>query len=262
MSVVNNRLALIREQPRLSAFYAITVAFSALFMLLFHESYLNVVTAFLPDFVMPTHRVHGMVIGAMFISLTLAFVVQLYRPVERVGAWLVAILIVGTITVLGLISVGTDVLGRLVPLIAGVVLVTALHPANRNLFDHIHTRDVRLLALGVIGALTFVGIAAIELHLQFTATDDHVEFSHYMLMAAGATIVAVSAIGAAVHEAGWRSFAWVAGFIALVPFGLGTLAFPTAEQGSTLPTVASVAIIIWALAFVGLAEYVARQDAS
>lgn len=258
MSTARARIGTVREQPRLTAFYVVTILFGGFFVFAFHQPFTYVVTSFLPDFHEPAHRIHTMMIGGIFLVFTLGILAQLYRPIERVGALLGSILLAASVTVIGLALVGPSVLDEILLLIVAAVLVGALHPARSTLFSGLAVRDTRLLAVAVVGAIAFFGLAALEANHHLTAGDGHVEAGHYMLMTAGAVTVALAALGAAVHPTGWRALAFVAAFLAIVPFGLGMLAFPGGEQGSTVPTLVAVGVIVWAIALVGVAEYVDR----
>ncbi|MXV63450.1 hypothetical protein GS429_15570 [Natronorubrum sp. JWXQ-INN-674] len=60
---------------------------------------------------------------------------------------------------------------------------------------------------------------------------------------------------------GWRIPLYAAGMLALL-FGASSLAFPGAEQGSSLGTVGAIAVILWAIALIGVSEYVERSDSN
>lgn len=58
---------------------------------------------------------------------------------------------------------------------------------------------------------------------------------------------------------GWRAPVYAAATLAII-FGVASLAFPGAEQGSNLGTIAALTVLGWAIAFLALAEYVDRDD--
>ncbi len=260
MSAVSARLGQVRAHPQLSLFYVVTIAFSAFFVFAFHQPMTYVVTAFLPDFHEPVHRVHTMMIGSIFLLFTLGLVVQLYRPTERIGGLLVSILLIGSVSTVGLILSGPGLLQELALLIVAAILITALHPARNQLFDAYAIRDLRLLIVAAVGAIALFTLAAFEAHNHLVLDDSHVHAGHYMLMAGGGVAAGLAAIGAAVHTSGWRALALGAAFVALVPYGLGMLAFSGPEQGSGFPTVVTIGVIVWALVFVVLAEYIHHEE--
>ncbi|QCC55936.1 hypothetical protein DV706_12450 [Natronorubrum bangense] len=60
---------------------------------------------------------------------------------------------------------------------------------------------------------------------------------------------------------GWRIPLYAAGALALL-FAASSLAFPGGEQGSSLGTVGALAVLLWAIALLGVSEYVERGDSS
>ncbi|WP_237076858.1 hypothetical protein [Natrialba magadii] len=60
---------------------------------------------------------------------------------------------------------------------------------------------------------------------------------------------------------GWRIPLYAAGTLALL-FAASSLAFPGAEQGSSLGTISAFAVILWAIALLGVSEYVERGNSS
>lgn len=121
--------------------------------------------------------------------------------------------------------------------------------------------DLRLFALAAVGALGFWVVAAGEYVSHTTLLNEHTVFGHYEFMLFALVSIGLFALLAAARPVGWRALAYAAAAMALL-YGAGSLAFPGLEQGSSLDLIASLAVIAWALAFIGLAEYVDRTDST
>lgn len=159
------------------------------------------VLAWTPDYAFFTHRVHHVMLGGFLVLLTASVAAQLYRPAERVGAFLFAALAVGTLTVVSVIVEGLADLGEMAIFIAPLVVLGLLHPGLRSVSvcDRV---DRRMFALAAVAAVPLVAFAAIQTKLQLTMVDDHVIFGHYTFMAAGALTIGLGALIGSLRPAG------------------------------------------------------------
>ena len=248
----------VARRIRMPAFYLVTAGFLAFLVFALYESMSMLGTAWLGGYEWPTHRVHHVLIGGVLTLFGLTVAVQLYRPERRVGAMLLGIVIVATIAVVSVVESGIGALTELAVFVVPVALIALLHPARSELVRTFRSFDRRLLAVGVVGLVAFGALAFGEFGNHVTLTDDHVAFGHYLFVAFAALIIGLAAVVAAFRPAGWRALAYGAAFLAVV-FAAASLAFPGAEQGSSLVTIGAIAAIAWAIALVGVSEYVDRD---
>lgn len=255
MSTVRDRMGVIRDEPLLSIYYLVSIAFIGFFIAILHPTFAYVGTAFLPGYEEPTHRVHSMIIGALFLTFTLGLLAQLYRPRERVSAYLFSGILAVVVFVVATAGAGMSGAEETFLFLVAAIAIGALHPSRREFFTGYQLRDKRVLALAAIGTAAFITIAGLEMNLHLTTGDSHADRGHYLIMTAGAIVVAITALVAAYRPSDWRPLVWGGAFLAIIPFGLGMIAFPGGEQGSGLPLVAAAAIVLWAAVFVGYNEY-------
>ncbi len=244
---------------RTPAFYLLTVAFVAFLLLALRETMTMVVTAWTGGYAFPDHRVHHIMIGGTLTIFAATVVVQLYRPAKRVGALQAALAFVVAGFVLTAIASGLTAAGELLAFLVPVVLIALLHPARGELRPRLDGVDSRVLAVAGIGAIGFAALAVTEFVNHTTLADEHVAFGHYEFMLFGLVSIGLFGLLGALKPSGWRIPIYAAGTLALL-FGTSSLAFPGAEQGSSLGTLAAIAVLLWAIALIGVSEYVDRGD--
>ena len=249
------------SRVRTPAFYLLTVAFVAFLLFALRETMTMVVTAWLGGYTFPDHRVHHIMIGSTLAVFAAAVAVQLYRPTKRVGALQAALAFVIAAFVLTAIASGLTATGELLVFLVPVVLIALLHPARGELVPQLDGLDRRVLAVAVVGAIGFAALAVTEFVNHTTLADEHVVFGHYEFMLFGLISIGLFGLLGALKPTGWRIPIYAAGALALL-FAAGSLAFPGAEQGSSLGTVGALAVILWAIALIGVSEYVERGDSS
>ncbi|MDY6764578.1 MAG: hypothetical protein SV377_02650, partial [Halobacteria archaeon] len=203
------------------------------------------------------HRLHVMSIGVFSAISLLLVATQLYRPRQHPGALVagVAIYLVATI-VLAAIGSESVMLGVFFGIPATLALL--LHPSGRKVFDResLSPAMLGLFALAVIPLALFV---AAQLNLQLTQpiADEHAAHEHYVMMALLGLTVLISGAVAASGIAGWRITAWITA-VGVTYFGL--LSVFMIGQVGTLGTFWGTLAIVWAVAFVLVAEYSRREN--
>lgn len=197
------------------------------------------------------HRLHGMGVASVIAVFLLGLFAQAYRPTDRVASMWGAFLTILVISI-GTVGYGVgrpeEVLTFLI--LAGIALIA--HPAGRGLLRRGDSFSPAMLALVVIAAVPLVAFMVNQFGLSANTLDSHASEGHYVAMAGLAfTPIAYGAF-AAVGFAGWRLAAWLAA-IPMAYYGLMSVSF-TAQAGST-GIMWGMAAIVWALAFVAVAEY-------
>ncbi len=249
------------SRVRKPVFYLLTVAFAAFLLFALRETMTMVVTAWLGGYAFPGHRVHHIVIGGTLAVFVATVAVQLYRPTKRVGALQAALAFVIAAFVLTAIASGLAAAGELLVFLVPVAVIALLHPARGELVPRLEGVDRRVLAIAGVGAIGFAALAVNEFVKHTTLADEHVAFGHYEFMLFGLVSIGLFALLGAVKPTGWRIPLYAAGVLAVL-FAASSLAFPGAEQGSSLGTVGAIAVILWAIALIGVSEYVERGDSS
>lgn len=238
---------------RMPLFYAVAIAFLAFLVFAFLEPMQFVVRAWLPGYGAPTHRVHHVMIGGLLALLVLSVGVQLYRPAARVGAFLLGGTIIASLAVVTVVAEGLAGLGEIAIFVVPMIVLAALHPAVGAFRPRWTDLDRRLVVLAVVAAIPLLVYAALQLNLHLTLADEHVAFDHYVLMAAGAITIGVSALIASAKPAGWRALAYGAvGLLGIV--AIASIAFPDPAQGVNFGLIGGLVAVIWALAYLLVAE--------
>lgn len=202
------------------------------------------------------HRFHlfGVVILTWLLFLPIA--VQLIRPVTKLAA---AALGLANVVVLITIDVAARVFDPLeIVALALLGIVFWLHPGRDNASLRPWRR--RPLALAAIGALGWLAYAAIELNRQLTgfATDPHVEFGHFGVMAQVSILVVLGAVVGSSAMQG-RRFAAALAAAAGAYLGLASIVYP--GHTSSLGVGLGVAAIVWAALYAwSVFADSARQD--
>lgn len=263
MSVARSRLyarsRTTARKARMPAFYAVTVAFVAFLVAAMNEPMQFAVLAWTPDYGFFTHRVHHVMIGGLLVLLTTSVAVQLYRPVERVGAYLFAALAVGSLAIVSVVVDGLGALAELAIFIVPLVVLGVLHPGLRSFRPTRETIDGRLLAVAAVAAVPLVAFAALQTNLQLTLSNDHVAFTHYVFMAAGAVTIGVGALVASTRPTGVRFLVYSAAvLVALV--GVASMLYPEPVQGVNFGVIGGGLAVLWAVCLVAVAELGSRQN--
>lgn len=203
------------------------------------------------------HRLHLMGIATTVLVFLVGMAVQLYKPRQRRAAMLAA---TGFIIILGgavVLTAPTEVVQEVVPFIVLGVVAAILHPSGRRLLAREDEFSPLLLGLTVVAAIPLLAFAANQITLQGTG-DAHAVAGHYSSMAALALGAILLGAIASARTPGWRIVTWLTGLL-VGYFGVLSVAFPA--QASSVGMMWGAAAIIWALAFIGAAEY-SRGSAS
>lgn len=249
-----------RRHARMPAFYAITATYLVLLLITSHEQLRLGALAWTPGYGAVTHRVHHVALGGFLTVLVLCVAVQLYRPAERVGAYLLSAIAVGSVLAVDLLTGGQSGLGDPAILVVPVAVIGLLHPGLQSFRPSRATLDARLLALALLAAVPLLAFAVAQVDLQLTATDDHAAVGYYGAMAAVVTTVAIAVVVASFRPAGWRVLAYASAFLlVLVAVASGLSVHPS--QGATFGLVGDVLALVWTFFFVSTAEYGAWEAA-
>lgn len=257
-STVRARTRVTAERGRMPLFYAVTVAFLAFLLFALNEPMRLAYAAWTPGYEVFGHRVHHILIGSILTLLVVSVAVQLYRPAERVGAYLFGALAVATLLVVNLVAEGVGALAELGIFVVPMVIIGLLHPGLRSFRPSRETLDARLLALGVVAAIPLIVFAAMQVNLHLTVMNEHVVFGHYLMMAGGALTIGLGALVASFRPAGWRGLAYGVAMLAAI-VGIASAAFADPIQGVNFGVVGGALAVLWAVCFVAVAEYGARE---
>lgn len=216
------------------------------------------------------HRIHEFAFALILWPVVIGMLAQLRSPRKHVAAQVMAL-----VPFAGLL-LAMAVTGHWKPLpIVGifgslVLLAAILHPAGRDLVRSFGLAriDRMMLALVLVAAVPLLAFAATHVGLQTGAIEqavhghatdaahgevhqEHVDFGHFMLVAAFGFVVVGIGLLASLRPDGWRLSAWLTGILAAF-FGLASVVFP--ETASSAGTMWGVAAIGWGIVFVAAAE--------
>lgn len=197
------------------------------------------------------HRLHVMGIAVVVGVFLLGLFAQAYRPKERVASmWgaFVVILVVGA----GTVGFGVGRPEEVLPFLALTSLALVAHPAGRGLLRRGGSYSPALLALVAVAAVPLLAFAATQLSLSSSTVDPHAIDGHYVMMVGLAIAPIAYGLFAALGFDGWRLASWLAA-LPMAYYGLMSIAFPL-QAGST-GAIWGAAAILWAIAFVAVAEY-------
>ncbi|MFC7227847.1 hypothetical protein N0B31_10575 [Salinirubellus salinus] len=241
------------QMVRLAVFYLALVAAAAMTVLFLGELFLLLALGWTAGAgaELGIHRLHVMGIAAVVLTFVLGLFAQAYRPKRRVAAMWGSFLVILVVTA-GTLGFGVGRPEEVVPffVLTGVALLT--HPAGRGLFRRGESYSPALLALVAVAAVPLLAFAVNQFSLSGSATDPHAVDSHYVMMAGLAVAPIAYGAFAAFGFAGWRLAAWLAA-LPMAYYGAMSIAFPL-QSGST-GAMWGVAAILWAVAFVVVAEY-------
>lgn len=197
------------------------------------------------------HRLHVMGIAAVVAVFLLGLFVQAYRPGERVASMWGAFLVILAVSA-GTVGFGVGRPEEVLPFLLLTSVALATHPAGRRLFRRGDSYSPAMLALVAVAALPLLAFVSTQLSLSSSTIDPHAVDGHYVMMAGLAIAPLAYGLFAAFGFAGWRLAAWLAA-LPMAYYGLMSIAFPL-QAGST-GVVWGIAALLWAVAFVAVAEY-------
>jgi hypothetical protein len=206
-----------------------------------------------------THQVHDMAIAAgLWIAVILPLVLLLYRPTNRVNT-ILAPLTVAVPTAIMAFLAGSFLFPGFAIMSLLAVAAFLLHPAGRSAvrFDRVASVDRRVTGLLVVAAVPLLVYAGVELSKQLGPVNEHVVFVHYGGMANAALYVVLMGALAVFRQRDWRFATWSAGLIAAF-VGLASIAYPA--SASSLGLVGGGLLVLWAVAFVAVIEFVRRTS--
>lgn len=197
------------------------------------------------------HRLHVMGIAAVVGVFLLGLFVQAYRPRQRIASMWGAFVVILTASA-GTVWFGVGRPEEVLPFLAVTGIALVAHPAGRRLFRRGDSYSPVLLGLVAVAAIPLLAFVATQLSMSSSTLDPHALDGHYVMMTA--LLIAPLAYGlfATLGLDGWRLASWFAA-LPMAYYGLMSIAFP-AQVGST-GAMWGVAAILWAIAFVAVAEY-------
>ena len=206
----------------------------------------------------PSHRVHDLTFGFLFVPAIAGILAQFRRPSKNIAGQLMALIpSVGLLLTLLLTLVLADNTRVLQPpwvmVGAATLIAVSLHPAGREFFRSFRVSRVNsvMLALIIIAAVPLLVYASTNIGLQGTVADDHAAAGHYGFMAAFSITVIGVGLLASLRPDGWRVTAWVTGLLPAL-LGVTSLLYPNVV--SSLGPFWAVAAIVWGIGFVAAAE--------
>lgn len=204
------------------------------------------------------HRVHVMGIATVVTAFLLGLFAQVYRPRERVASMWGAFVLIVFVTA-ATVGLGVGRPEEVVPFLLITGLALLAHPAGRRLLRRGDSYSPALLALVLVAAVPLLAFAAGQLNLSTSTTDPHAVDGHYVMMAGLAIAPLAYGIFAASGFVGWRLASWIAA-APMAYYGLLSIAFPAQSGAGGL--VWGTAAILWAVAFVAVAEYSGARTSS
>lgn len=258
---IGARIGWVRENARMPAFYAVTVAFLAFLLYAQNEPMRAGIFAWTPGYGVDTHWVHHVMMGSFLTLIAAGVALQTSRPAERVGAYLLSAIAVGVWSAVVLVGDGVSALVGMAAFVVPIVVLGLLHPGLASFHPSRDALDARMLMIAVLAAAPLAAFAAVQVNLHLTTSSDHALSGHYLAMAAGTATIGLGAIVASFRPAGWRALAYgVALLMALVGIASGLFLDPA--QGANFGLVGGVLAVVWTDAFVTAAEYGAWEASS
>ena len=204
------------------------------------------------------HRLHVMGIATVVAVFLLGLFAQAYRPTERIASMWGALAVIAAVTA-GTLWYGVGRPEEVIPFVVLTGFAFVAHPAGRRLFRLGDAYSPALLALVAVAAIPLFAFVATQLGATTSAVDPHAVDGHYVMMAGLAIAPVAYGVVAALGLPGWRLAAWLAA-LPMAYYGLMSISFP-AQAGSTGLRWGSLAIL-WAIAFVAVAEYSRRGSST
>lgn len=247
-----------RQRLRLGAFYIPLVLAGVMTIMFLPELLATLVTGFTAAGAVDLgiHRLHVMGIAAVVAVFLLGLFVQAYKPRRRVAAMWGAFLTI-VIASAGTIYFGVGRPEEVIPFLVLTGAALIAHPAGRGLIRRVGGTSPAMIGLLALAAIPVLAFVVTQLSLTTHPTDPHAVDGHYVMMIA--LVMAPLAYGAvsALGLAGWRLAAW----LAAAPMAYyGVLSMVFLDQVGSTGVFWGAAAIIWAVAFVAVAEYSRRTD--
>ena len=202
------------------------------------------------------HRLHN-VAGLLGFGVLLGgSLLVMARDPDSIGPFWVATASGIATTLAGLIS-GDFISGIYYTAPIGIVLIVALHPDRRALFD-VEGVDVPTFSLALAAAVPAVVFALTQAELQRNGAvaDPHVEFHHYSGMASYSLALPLAAFGASLRVPGRRAAVWIVG---LVGAGLGIASLALGDHAGAFDAPWAWLALAWGVALIGVAELSSRE---
>jgi hypothetical protein len=139
-----------------------------------------------------------------------------------------------------------------------VTILVALHP-QRKALGRMGTLQPALIVLVALAAVPLVAYSLTQARLQSEGSplNPHVDLHHYGAMAAGSLMLLGFSAAPALGAIGWRTAAWLAG-VAMAIIAVGSLAY--GDHESALDAMWAWLALVWAVAFVGVAQLASRRE--
>jgi hypothetical protein len=205
----------------------------------------------------PSHRIHDLTFGFLFVPAVVGILAQFRQPSKNVAGMLMALLpAVGlSLTTLLTLLYGSNTRVLQPPWVSvGTAALVALsfHPGGRDFFGSFRVaRTSRvMLTMVAIAAVPLLVYGSANIGLQGSVTDDHAAAGHYGFMAAFALTIIGLGLLASFRPDGGRLTAWIAALLPVL-LGLSSLVYPVRSSLSLLWALAAIA---WGVGFVIVAE--------
>jgi hypothetical protein len=208
----------------------------------------------------PHHRLHDLTFSFLMGTAAVGMLAQLRAPSENAAGQFMA-LIPWVALVLTSALTNTPIRFAPAPILATLTLLaTILHPAGRDFFRSLSASRVNrvMAALVIVAAVPLLALAATNIGLQRSVTDDHAALGHYGFMAAFSFTVIGIGLLASLRPDGWRLTAWVAGLLPAL-LGLTSMVFPGVDW--SLGLFWALAAIAWSVVFVAAAGLAGQRRA-
>lgn len=238
-------------------FYLSLTLAAAMTVMFLPELLVTLVTGFTAEMgaELGEHRLHIMGIAAVVGVFLLGLAAQVYQPKKRVAAMWGAFLIILTVS-LGTVGYGVGRPEEVLPFMAVTGIALLAHPAGRNLLRRGRTYSPAMLGMLAIAVIPITAFVVNQQTLTMGG-DGHAVMGHYVMMTGLVIAPLAYGIFAAFGFTGWRLAAWLTGF-PIAYFGILSIAFPT--QAGSIGMIWGAAAIVWAVVFVGIAEYSRRSE--
>ena len=240
------------EKVRLAGFGLVVLAVIGLTVMVLGELFSLLVLGWTAEVgaELGIHRLHVMSLASMILATLSGLFVQVYKPTRQVASMLGALFSVVLVSLVGIVAEGSP--GSAVPFLVLIGLATLLHPAGRTLLRRGQSYSPAMLAFVIVAAIPLVAFSIAQVGLQVNTTDPHAAVGHYTGMARLGLVPLVYGFLAAIGMRGWRVAAWIAA-LPIAYYGFLSISF-TAQTGST-GVMWGAGAILWAVAFVVVAEY-------
>lgn len=243
----------IRNTIRLGVFSLALVLAGVMTVLFLPELLATLVTGWTSEGAaeLGVHRLHVMGIAAVAATFLIGLFAQAYRPRNRVAVmW-------GAFATIAIATAGTVYYGvgrpeEVIPFLVITGLALVAHPAGRGLFTRAESVSLPMLGLLAVAAIPILAFVATQMSLTTNPLDAHAVDGHYVMMIALVMAPLAYGLVAALGLVGWRLAAWIAA-LPIAYYGMLSMAFTT-QAGSSGIMWGALAIL-WAIAFVAVAEY-------